>query len=145
ADLLWEDHKDRLDDEACRKIGIIRGQAERMGMLIDDLLAFSRLGRKAMEPVQLDMTEMARATFERLARDGNGAPPELRLGRLPPATADRNLIEQVWTNLVANAIKFSSKIEDPVVEIGAIAEERENIYYVRDNGAGFDPRYRHKL
>src|SRR5690606_33768549 len=90
-------------------------------------------------------TEMARAAFERLARDGNGTTPELRLGRLPPATADRNLIEQVWANLVANAIKFSSKVENPVVEIGAIVDERENVYYVRDNGVGFDPRYRHKL
>lgn len=145
ANLLWEDHKDRLDEEAARKIGIIRGQADRMGVLIDDLLAFSRLGRKSMEPVALDMSDMARACFERLTRDGAGATPELRIGRLPPAEADRNLIEQVWANLVANAVKFSSKIEKPVVEIGAIVEERENIYYVRDNGAGFDPRYRHKL
>lgn len=145
ANLLWEDHKDRLDEEGQRKIGIIRGQADRMGALIDDLLAFSRLGRKSIEPVAIDMSEMARACFERLTRDSTGPEPELRIGRLPQATADRNLIEQVWANLLANAVKFSSKIEQPIVEVGAIVEERENVYYVRDNGAGFDPRYRHKL
>jgi signal transduction histidine kinase len=145
AKLLWEDHKDGLDEEASRKLSIIRGQAERMGELIDDLLAFSRLGRKSIEPVPLDMAEMARATFERLVRDGESPAPELRIGRLPRSLADRVLIEQVWANLLANAIKFTSRTENPVVEIGGIAEERENVYYVRDNGAGFDPRYRHKL
>ncbi len=145
ANLLWEDHHERLDQEARRKIDIIRGQAERMGELIEDLLAFSRLGRRSIEPVELDMAEMARTSFERVTRDVSGALPELRVGRLPPATADRNLIEQVWTNLLANAVKFSSKAKQPVIEVGAIVEERENLYYVRDNGAGFDPRYRHKL
>lgn len=144
SNLLWEDHKERLDDEARRKLGIIRGQADRMGALIDDLLRFSRLGRKAIERSLLDMTELARSTSERLVRDeANGL--ELRVGKLPPAMADRNLMEQVWVNLLSNAIKFSSKTEGPVVEIGAIVEEKENIYYVRDNGAGFDPRYRNKL
>lgn len=145
SNLLWEDHKERLDEEAQRKLGIIRGQADRMGVLIDDLLAFSRLGRKSIEPVTLDMAEMARASFDRLRRDASDGDVELRVGRLPPAIADRNLIEQVWTNLLSNAIKFSSKIDRPVVEVGAIVEEHEHIYYVRDNGAGFDPRYRSKL
>lgn len=145
SNLLWEDHKERLDEEAQRKIGIIRGQADRMGMLIDDLLRFSRLGRKALDPVPVDMAELARAIFERLDRDGATGQPEFRVGKLPPVVADRSLMEQVWVNLLSNAIKFSSKTEAPVVEVGAIVEEKENVYYVRDNGAGFDPRYRNKL
>ncbi len=145
SNLLWEDHKERLDEEARRKLGIIRGQADRMGLLIDDLLRFSRLGRKSLDPSLLDMTELAQRTFEQLDRDGTNGHPEFRLGKLPAAMADRSLMEQVWVNLLANAIKFSSKTENPVVEVGAIVEEMETVYYVRDNGAGFDPRYRDKL
>ncbi|HET6630448.1 MAG TPA: ATP-binding protein [Woeseiaceae bacterium] len=145
SNLLWEDHKERLDEEARRKLGIIRGQADRMGLLIDDLLRFSRLGRKALDPSLVDMTGLAQSTFERLERDGANGRPEFRVGKLPPVTADRNLMEQVWVNLLSNAIKFSSKTENPLVEVGAIVEEQENVYYVRDNGAGFDPRYRNKL
>jgi light-regulated signal transduction histidine kinase (bacteriophytochrome) len=70
---------------------------------------------------------------------------ELKLTPLPSVVGDRALLDQVWANLVANAIKYSAKRDQPVVEIGAISDEREHIYYVRDNGAGFDPRYKHKL
>jgi signal transduction histidine kinase/HAMP domain-containing protein len=144
SNLLWQDHKDHLDEEAQRKLGIIRGQAERMGQLIDDLLAFSRLGRKAMEPTELDMAELVENTFQRL-HNGEDSSVEFNVGKLPFATADRRLLEQVWSNLLSNAIKFSEREEKPVVEVGGIVEEAENIYYVRDNGAGFDPRYRDKL
>jgi signal transduction histidine kinase len=146
SNLLWEDHRDRLDDEARRKLGIIRGQADRMGALIDDLLRFSRLGRKAIEPSLVDMAELASSVFERLDRDeAGGQPLEFSVGKLPEAMADRNLMEQVWVNLLSNAVKFSSRKDRAVVEVGAIVEEQENVYYVRDNGAGFDPRYRNKL
>jgi signal transduction histidine kinase/HAMP domain-containing protein len=145
SSLLWEDHKDHLDEEARRKIGIIRGQAERMGQLIDDLLAFSRLGRKAMEATELNMAELAQNTFQRLHDGAKSNSLEFHVGKLPNATADRSLLEQVWSNLLSNAIKFSAQKDHPVVEVGAIVAEDENIYFVRDNGAGFDPRYRDKL
>jgi light-regulated signal transduction histidine kinase (bacteriophytochrome) len=145
SNLLWEDHKDYLDTEAQRKLGIIRSQAERMGALIDDLLAFSRLGRKSMEPAQLNMAELANNTFQRLNQHTENAAVTFHVGKLPPATADRSLLEQVWSNLLSNAIKFSSREENPVVEVGAIVDEHENVYFVRDNGAGFDPRYSDKL
>jgi signal transduction histidine kinase/HAMP domain-containing protein len=145
SNLLWEDHKDNLDEEAQRKLGIIRSQAARMGILIDDLLAFSRLGRKAIQPTELNMGELAQNTFQRLNHESRNSELEFHVGRLPSAIADRNLLEQVWSNLISNAIKFSSQKERPLVEVGAIVEENENIYFVRDNGAGFDPRYRSKL
>jgi light-regulated signal transduction histidine kinase (bacteriophytochrome) len=144
SNLLWEDHKDHLDEEAQRKIGIIRAQAERMGRLIDDLLAFSRLGRKALDPSELDMADLAQNTFNRLL-NGEGTTVKFNVGKLPRVTADRRLLEQVWANLLSNAIKFSSREEKPVVEVGAIVQGDENIYFVRDNGAGFDPRYSDKL
>jgi light-regulated signal transduction histidine kinase (bacteriophytochrome) len=145
ATLLAEDHGAELSDEARRKIGIIRAEAARMGQLIDDLLAFSRLGRKALDPVELDMGEMARAVYERLNHADPGRPVEFRLGSMPAARGDRGLFEQVWMNLLSNAIKFSSKTERPLIEVGGIAEQRELIFFVRDNGAGFDPKYASKL
>jgi light-regulated signal transduction histidine kinase (bacteriophytochrome) len=144
AELLRDDHAEQLDQEGRRKLEVIRGEAARMGTLIDDLLAFSRLGRKSLQPGELDMAELAQNVFSRLRPDA-GERLEFRLGRLPHAWGDRALLEQVWVNLLSNAIKFSSKKEAPIVEVGAITEEREHVFYVRDNGAGFDPRYASKL
>lgn len=142
--LLEADHRAQLDAEARRKLDVIKSEAARMGALIDDLLAFSRLGRTALQPVDIDMQELASGAYKRLV-NGEGQRVELRLGSLPHAVGDRSLFEQVWINLLSNAIKFSSKKEQPVIEVGAISEEREYVYYVRDNGAGFDPRYQQKL
>jgi light-regulated signal transduction histidine kinase (bacteriophytochrome) len=136
---------DQLDAEARRKLLVIQKEAQRMGVLIDDLLAFSRLGRKAMQVVDIDMTELARSTYESLSGQHQGPNPGLHLAALPRAKGDRVLLGQVWANLIANAIKFSSRRERPLVEISAISDEKEHVYFVRDNGAGFDPRYQSKL
>jgi signal transduction histidine kinase len=143
--LLTKDHGPQLDAEAQRKLGVIKGEAERMGALIDDLLAFSRLGRKALQPAEIDMRDLASTAYKRLLNGHTDHSIDFRIGTLPHATADRSLLEQVWVNLLSNAIKFSGKKDAPVVEVGAIAEEREYVYFVRDNGAGFDPRYAAKL
>ena len=116
-----------------------------MGSLIDDLLTFSRLGRKPIEQTELDMGQMVHALLERAWAQHEGTRPEVRVGSLPNACADRSLIEQVWANLISNAIKYSGKRERPVIDIAAISEESEYVYFVRDNGAGFDPRYKAKL
>ena len=143
--LLVEDHGQQLDEEARRKLGVIQSEGARMGQLIDELLAFSRLGRKAIQMNELDMTELARSTFNGLNGQHEGARPELLLGALPRAKGDRVLVGQVWANLLSNAMKFSSRRPAPRIEVSAISDEREHIYFVRDNGAGFDPRYRAKL
>jgi light-regulated signal transduction histidine kinase (bacteriophytochrome) len=143
--LLTKDHQSQLDTEAQRKVAVIKGEAERMAALIDDLLAFSRLGRKALQPAEIDMAELASTAYKRLLNGHAQRSIDFRLGLLPRATADRSLLEQVWVNLLSNAIKFSGKKEAPVVEVGAISEEKEYVYFVRDNGAGFDPRYQDKL
>jgi signal transduction histidine kinase len=143
--MLQEDHAEKLDEEARRKLGVIQGEAQRMGLLIDDLLAFSRMGRKAMQKVEFDMTELARATYEGLNGHHDGTRAEFRLGSLPRAKGDRALLGQVWANLLSNALKFSSKREKPLIEVSAISDEKEHVYFVRDNGAGFDPRYQAKL
>lgn len=143
--MLLEDHGEQLDAEARRKVDVIREDAEHMGMLIDDLLAFSRLGRKAIQLTEVNMTELAQSVYDNLSRQTPDQHAEFRLGKLPPASGDRALLGQVWTNLLSNAMKFSSKRDGALIEVSAISNEQEYIYFVRDNGAGFDPRYQAKL
>lgn len=145
SNMLIEDHGSALDQEANRKLGVIVDEAHRMGALIDDLLAFSRLGRKVMQVTELDMTELAAHTFENLVQQHDGAKIDVHLAPLPRGMGDRALIGQVWVNLLSNAIKFSANREKPMIEVNAISDEKEHIYFVRDNGAGFDPRYQAKL
>ncbi|HEX2828526.1 MAG TPA: ATP-binding protein [Burkholderiales bacterium] len=143
--LLAEHHETSLDDEAKRKLGIVRSEAARMGTLIDDLLAFSRLGRQSLQMRSVDMEDLVRLNFEQLKTQNPEATHELKLGHLPQALGDRSLLAQVWINLLSNAFKFSGKKENPTIEVNAISDAREHTYFVRDNGAGFDPRYGAKL
>jgi signal transduction histidine kinase len=145
SSMLAEDHAGQLDEEALRKLGIVRNEAQRMSVLIDDLLTFSRLGRQAIQRRELDMRNLASGMFDRLQAQSAGPKAEFRLGSLPVAMGDRVLLEQVWANFLSNALKFSAKREQPVIEVGAISDGAEHIYFVRDNGAGFDPRYQSKL
>jgi signal transduction histidine kinase len=142
ARMLQEDYAGKLDDEGRRLLAVVRDSAVRMGRLIDDLLAFSRLARQeaAMQP--LDMTGLAREVAGDLAK---GAPAKIEIGELPAARADRALMRQVWANLIGNALKYSGKRADARIEIDGRQEAGENVYRVRDNGVGFDMRYAGKL
>jgi len=140
--MLEEDYAVRLDDEGRRLLGVVRNQAKRMGQLIDDLLEFSRMGRQAPVKHSIDMTTLVRETTEELF---GGSSPVVAIAPLPPANADRPMIKQVWVNLVGNACKYSGKQSDPRVEIGGQQKDAENIYWIRDNGVGFDMRYVDKL
>lgn len=143
--LLAEHHEAQLDDEAKRKLGIVRSEAARMGTLIDDLLAFSRLGRQSLQMRTVDMAELVRLSFQTVQSRQPGSAPTLHVNPLPAAIGDRSLLAQVWINLLANAVKFSAKTENPSIEVNAISDAQEHTYCVRDNGAGFDPRYASKL
>jgi light-regulated signal transduction histidine kinase (bacteriophytochrome) len=143
--MLLEDHGEQLDAEARRKVDVIKEDAEHMGRLIDDLLAFSRLGRKTIQLTEVNMTELAQSVYDNLSRQTPDQHAEFRLGKLPAASGDRALLGQVWTNLISNAMKFSSKRDGALIEVSAVSNEQEYIYFVRDNGAGFDPRYQAKL
>jgi PAS domain S-box-containing protein len=143
--ILVEDYGPLLDDEGKRVCAVISGNTRHMGQLIDDLLAFSRLSRADMQPVPIDMEALANSAFHQLTTPESRAQIDFRLRALPPAVGDPTLIGQVWLNLLANAIKFSSKRERAVVEVGCQESEGETVYYVRDNGAGFDMRYVGKL
>lgn len=145
AEALLEDHGDTLSEEAQRKIGIVQHEGRRMSVLIDDLLAFSRLGRKALQASELDMHGLATATWDGLKAQHETSMVDFSVGALPVAKGDRVLLGQVWVNLLSNALKFSNKQANPRIAVSAITDEKEHIYFVRDNGAGFNPKYQSKL
>ena len=143
--MLLEDYGATLDSEAQRMLGVVSSEAQRMGRLIDDLLAFSRLGRQKMEATIIDMTSLSRFEFEKLTFGMQETAPRFELHHLPAVVGEAAMLRQVFANLLANAIKFSHKNALPVIEVGSQSIEGEITFYVRDNGVGFDERHRHKL
>jgi signal transduction histidine kinase len=143
--MLLEDYGPGLDAEAQRYIATIRASTQRMGQLIDDLLALSRVGRQPLRKAQVDMTQLAREAAAEAIRETSGPAPELLLSELPPACGDSSLLKQVWLNLIGNAVKYSSKVSAPRIEITADSADGPAVYRVRDNGAGFDMQFAHKL
>jgi signal transduction histidine kinase len=143
--MLEEDHRDQLDTDARRLLEVIAENTRRMSQLIDDLLTFSRLGRQSIVPTEIDMTALARETFDALAGSAYQVAPQLVLGALPTVQADRALLRQVWVNLLSNAAKYSSTRASPRIEITGRSDAEEHIYCVRDNGVGFDMKYYDKL
>ncbi len=144
AQILEEDYSGRLDGEGLETVAVIRQSTQRMGHLIDDLLAFSRLGRTEVDAVEVDMAQLAHSALQE-ACEAAARPPALTIAPLPPAWGDRALLQQVWRNLVSNAVKFSAKVQAPEIHISARMESSGPVYCVRDNGAGFDMRYYDKL
>jgi light-regulated signal transduction histidine kinase (bacteriophytochrome) len=116
-----------------------------MGRLIDDLLAFSRLGRQLVRKQPVDLTALVRQTLGDLLNEVDGRSIEVVVADLPPCEADPALLKQVLANLLSNAIKFTAKQPVARLEIGCTMEESQPVYFVRDNGAGFDPQYTDKL
>ena len=146
ARMLTEDCAERLNDDGRRMLGVIRSESQRMARLIDDLLAFSRLGRQALEPQEIDMHGLARGVFDELAALETGRELRLALAPLPPARGSEAMLRQVWANLVSNAIKFTSGCAVAEIEIGTrVDADGSAVYFVKDNGAGFDMRYADKL
>jgi PAS domain S-box-containing protein len=142
--LVLEDHVDDLDAEGRRFLTVIRTNTKKMGDLIDDLLAFSRLGRKGLQRSGVDMTALARSAVDEL-RDESGHPVEVTIEPLAPAMADRSMMRQVFMNLVSNAFKFTRHQPHAAVTIGCHPGGQGTVYFVRDNGVGFDMQYAHKL
>ena len=147
ARILLEDHHAQLDPEAQRLLGVIDQNTRRMGQLIDDLLAFSRLGRKEIGSSPVNMEELAHAVADEVQRADAGRTGSLaiQVGSLPPATGDRALLRQVFSNLLQNAAKFTRDRAEARVEVGSHPDGDQAVYFVKDNGAGFDARYADKL
>ena len=145
ARILVEDHRASLDPEAARLLGVIDDNTRRMGQLIDDLLAFSRLGRKELEAAPVDMAELVRTVADDVQRAAGDRPLDITIGLLPPARGDREMLRQAITNLLDNAAKFTRRRAPGRIEVGHRTNGAETLYYVKDNGAGFDQRYAGKL
>lgn len=142
--MLQNSLKEKLDAEGERLLAVIRDNTQKMGQLIDDLLAFSRMGTAPIAARHIDMAALARDVFEEVQAGGDKQ-VELVLGDLPPAYGDHALVRQVWINLLSNAVKYSGKRDKPLVEVSGQSVNNENVYSVKDNGAGFDMRYSDKL
>jgi PAS domain S-box-containing protein len=142
---VQEDYGAQLPEEGRRYLQTIREGAQRMGVLIDDLLTFSRLSRQPVNKQPVNTAKLVNDVIEELNPRQHGRQVEIKIGELPPCRGDAVLLKQVWINLLSNAFKYSSNRNPAVIEIGCKLEQGENVYFVRDNGAGFDMQYAHKL
>jgi len=145
AGIVLEDYGATLPDEARRKLERICNGGQRMGELIDDLLAFSRLNRQALNRQTVNTAHIVESVLEELSPQREGRVIEFYIGELPPCQGDPALLKQVWVNLISNAIKYTRERNPAVVEIGSAGANGQCTYFVRDNGAGFDMQYAHKL
>jgi signal transduction histidine kinase len=143
--LLAESCDGQLGSQGHRLLGMIQSEAKKMGHLIDALLDFSRVGRQPFKARALDMTHLAQTVFDELIAQSTGRKVKLKLEPLPATQGDPILMRQVFVNLLSNAIKFTGRREGAVIEIGGHNNGQENEYYIKDNGAGFDPKYTDKL
>jgi PAS domain S-box-containing protein len=144
AQALAEDFGNLLNEEALLFLKKIQDGAIRMDRLINDLLAFSRIGKKEVKKSLIDVELLVRSTFA----DMSEAQPHqatLIVGQLPMSYGDYSLLQIVWTNLLSNAIKYSSRKSDARIEVGGVEGEEQTEYFVRDNGAGFEMAYAEKL
>ncbi|NQV35824.1 MAG: two-component sensor histidine kinase [Phycisphaeraceae bacterium] len=145
SQMLQKDYGKTLDAEGKRLLEIVRTNVQRMGTLIDDLLSFSRLGRKAMHAGHVNMTELATDVYAELKSAVPERQVNLNIRNVAPAWGDRNLIQQVFVNLISNAIKFTGGRDIGEIDIWSETKDDMNVYCVKDNGAGFDMEYADKL
>jgi light-regulated signal transduction histidine kinase (bacteriophytochrome) len=143
SQMLEEDYFEKLDEGGRRSLKVIRQNAARMNNLIDDLLEFSKLSGKELLKSKIDTEKLVKNILDEMKSSVQKV--EISVNPLPPVFADSKLFSQVWINLISNAIKYSSKKAAPLVEIGSYREENVTVFYVKDNGAGFDMKYVDKL
>jgi PAS domain S-box-containing protein len=143
--ILLEEYALQLPTEAQRYLGLVRDNAKQMGHLIEDLLAFSHLSRLPLHKQTVAMAEVVQKALVELSAEQEGRKVEVTISDLPVCEADPALLKQVWINLLSNAFKFTRKREDAHIEIGAKQTGAESIYFVKDNGVGFDMQYVDKL
>ncbi|HEY5040919.1 MAG TPA: ATP-binding protein [Verrucomicrobiae bacterium] len=146
VNLLQKDAGPSLSEKNLRYLATISASAQRMGALIDDLLAFSRAGRAEMQKTEVNLDELIRETLGDFQEETRERKISLKIHPLPVVRADRALLRLMLVNLISNAVKFTSHRAEGKIEIGCAPDKNGGtVIFVRDNGAGFDPRYAHKL
>lgn len=140
-----DNYGETIDPEGLRLINIMRENSQRMGSMIDSLLDFSRLNRKELNKKEFSMSGLVNSVIE----ESKQAYPSLKtsfiIKEIKDVNGDKALLHQVWQNLIDNAIKFSQNSPNPEVEIGSFENENEITYYIKDNGTGFNMKYKEKL
>ena len=143
--LLVENHGSDLDAEGQRLANVTQREARRMGRLIDDLLTFSRFSRTELRKTNVDMNVLVKSALQELLPTDEMPQVEIKIDPLAPAWGDYALLQQVWTNLLSNALKFTSKEPQAIIHLHSTLDETHIKYCIRDNGVGFDMAYAHKL
>ena len=142
---LLEDYQDKLDDDGKHFLNMLGQNAVRMAKLIDDILSFSRMGRRDIQGVELDIGKLANEVIDDIRLSAPDRKIQFIVAELPKTQADRDMIRQVLVNLLSNAVKFTRPRAEAVIEVGGTVEANENVYCVKDNGVGFDMNYADKL
>ena len=145
ARMVQEDYGQQMPAEANRKLGRIHENAIQMGQLIDGLLTFSRLGRQALSRSKVQPSMIVRRILEGLQTEQADRHIQIMTADLPACQADPTLLQQVFANLISNAFKYTRQRDPAIIEIGWRNEDGQCVYFVKDNGAGFEMEYAHKL
>ncbi|MEI1277018.1 ATP-binding protein [Leptospira venezuelensis] len=143
--IMLEDYSAILEPEPLRILNVIATNSKFMGQLIDDLLAFYRVSKLEPKSDSINMKHMVSDSIEIINQEYGSRSPIVEISELPPVKGDASMLKQVWLNLISNAYKYSSKSQNPFVEIGFLNEEGARTFFVKDNGVGFDDQYSHKL
>jgi signal transduction histidine kinase/CHASE3 domain sensor protein len=145
GDLLRQQLGGLADEKASRYLTVIGESTRHMGLLIDELLAFARVGRAELQRSKFELAPLVQAVIHNLQGSVDGREIDWQVGPLPEVEADAGMMRQVFTNLIDNALKYTRPRARTVIEIGARPNDGELLFYVRDNGVGFDPQYAGKL
>ncbi len=141
SSILLEEHSHQLDAEGIRLLKVVRNNTGRMSQLIDDMQAFSHAGRMPMTMTEIDMKALVNEVVEELGPATSGRAISFEIGGLPPVYADRPMMRRVVLDLLANAIKFTRPKANAVIEVGATTGNKETVFFVKDNGVGFDMKF----
>ncbi|WP_395046591.1 PAS domain S-box protein [Flavobacterium sp.] len=145
VDLLIKNNSAQLNESGLRYLSIISESSNEMGNLIDALLTFSRLGRSELQGTKIKTKTIVNHVLKTFTRELAGRNVEIKVAELPDSWGDENLLNQVWINLISNALKYSRNLDKAVIEIGGKMEGEKAIFYIKDNGVGFDMKYADKL
>jgi PAS domain S-box-containing protein len=145
VDLLIKNSSSQLDETGLRYLNIISESSHEMGNLIDALLTFSRLNRAELQRTKINSKNMVTRVIKTFSDELAGRIIEINIPELPDVMGDEKLMNQVWVNLISNAIKYTRNKEKAVIDFGGKIENDQTIFYIRDNGAGFDMKYADKL